>query len=299
MAEVDRPDASPIPLTLVVPAFNEAGTLPGTMPEFVDFVQTRGWRLIVVNDCSADSTPQILSEYEDVDGVTVLHHKVRRGYGGAIKTGIGAADSTYVVTLDADGQHRLEDVDAVYQACRDTGADMVVGDRGRHRSSLFREVGKGLIRLITRVLMPLPINDLNSGMKLYRTDLAKRYIRVCPDTMAFSDVIALVFLNEHHLVLEHPIAVKARQGGVSTISTLTAFETVMAILNIISLFNPMRIFLPLSLLSLTAGIIWGVPIVLRGDGVSVGAMLAITTGVLSFALGLIAEQLSAIRKGRS
>ena len=117
--------------------------------------------------------------------------------------------------------------------------------------------------------------------------------------MAFSDVITLVFIHEHHLVLEHPITVQQRQGGTSTINTLTAFETVMAILSIITLFNPMRIFLPLSLTSLTAGLVWGVPIVLRGRGVSVGAMLAFTTGVLFFALGLIAEQLATIRKSRT
>ena len=282
---------------MVVPAFNEADTLPTTTPQFVACVRERGWDLIVVNDCSSDATPQILSTYDGTDRVRVLHHKVRRGYGGALKTAIAHATSTYVVTVDADGQHQLDEVDSVFTECQRVGADMVVGDRGRHRSSLFREVGKGLIRLITRVLMSVPIRDLNSGLKLYRTDLAQRYIQVCPDLMAFSDVITMVFLHERHLVREHPITVNRRQGGKSTISTLTAFETVMAILNIMTLFNPMRIFLPLSLASLIAGVVWGVPIVLRRDGISVGAMLAIITGILCFALGLIAEQLSAIRKG--
>ena len=176
---------------------------------------------------------------------------------------------------------------------------MVVGNRGQHRSSLFREVGKGWIRQITRVLMTLPIHDLNSRLKFYRTDLAQRYISLCPDSMAFSGVITLVFIHEHHLVREHPITVLRRRGGTSTINPLTAFETVMAILSIITLFNPMLIFLPLSLISLMAGLVWGVPIILRGRGVSVGAMRAFTTVLLFFALGLIAEQLATIRKSRT
>ncbi len=178
----------------------------------------------------------------------------------------------------------------MYAELQRTRADMVVGNRGRHWSSLFREVGKSLIRLITRVLMPLQIYDLNSGLKLYRTDLARRYIQVCPDSMAFSDIIARVFVNERHLVREHTITIHQRRGGKSTISTLTAFETVMVILNIITLFNPMRIFLPLALACVSVGFVWGAGMLItRGDGVSVGAILAITTGVLCFVLGPVSR----------
>ena len=147
---------------------------------------------------------------------------------------------------------------------------------------------------------PIEAREAHDGVALtcvqrsttpYRTDLVQRSLH--------SVRIQWRSIHEHHLVLEHPITVQQRQGGTSTINTLTAFETVMAILSIITLFNPMRIFLPLSLTSLTAGLVWGVPIVLRGRGVSVGAMLAFTTGVLFFALGLIAEQLATIRKSRT
>jgi hypothetical protein len=73
----------------------------------------------------------------------------------------------------------------------------------------------------------------------------------------------------------------------------------MEILNIVVLFNPLRIFLPISAVSLVLGFAWGLPIVLRGNGVSVGAMLAIVTGVIFFLLGLLAEQISMIRRGDS
>lgn len=285
-------------VTLIVPAYNEAESLPSTMPALVAFVRERGWRLVVVDDGSEDATSEVLSRYHHTDGVLILRNKVRRGYGGAIKAGIRAVTTDLLVTVDADGQHRVDDIETLYRVCLDTGADMVIGDRGT-RSSLFREFGKRLIRMITRLLMPLPVRDLNSGMKLYRADLAKRYIPVCPDSMAFSDVIALVFLHERHLVKEQRIETRSRAGGRSTITTLTAFETVMAILNIIVLFNPMRVFLPLSIAFVTAGVAWGLPIVVRGLGVSPGALLAIVTGVLFFALGLIAEQLSALRKMRT
>jgi hypothetical protein len=113
--------------------------------------------------------------------------------------------------------------------------------------------------------------------------------------MAFSDVITLLFLNQSHLVLEYPISVQKRIGGSSSISTHTAFQTIIEILGLVMLVNPLRIFLPLSVICISAGLLWGIPIVLAGRGVSVASMLAIVLGSLFFFLGLIANQLAAIR----
>jgi hypothetical protein len=172
----------------------------------------------------------------------------------------------------------------------------VVGNRGSWKNTgLFRGLGKWLIRNFTRLLMPLSIQDLNSGFKLYRTELAQKYLHICPDSMAFSDVITLTFISQHDLVLEIPISVRIRRAGKSTIGIHTAIETLMEIVNITLLFNPLKIFLPISLLSILVGIGWGLPLALAGRGVSVGAMLAIVLGALFFVIGLLASQLSAIR----
>ena len=144
--------------------------------------------------------------------------------------------------------------------------------------------------------MPLPIHDLNSGFKLYRTELIHRYASLCPNTMAFSDVATLTFIHQRNYVLEFPITVGERKTGKSTIGLHTAFDTAIEIVNIILLFNPLRVFLPLSITCILLGLIWGIPIIILGRGVSVGAMLAIVTGLLFFVLGLIASQLSAIRR---
>ena len=285
-------------LTVVIPVYNEAEGLPTFAPAAIEFCRVKGWKLIFVNDGSRDDTRQILDALEPSSDVQVVHHKVNRGYGGALKTGIRHAATHFLVTMDGDGQHHLEDVERIFQFAITNDADMVVGKReGSNASTAYRLAGKFLIRSFTKILMPLPINDLNSGFKLYRTELAKRYITVCPDSMAFSDVITLVFLSERNLVLEHPIRISPRQAGQSTITTFTALETLMEVLNIALMFNPLRVFLPISILCVLAGLTWGLPIILLGRGVSVGAMLAIVTGLLFFVLGLLASQLSAIRMG--
>jgi len=113
--------------------------------------------------------------------------------------------------------------------------------------------------------------------------------------MAFSDVITLLFLYQRHLVLEYPITAKKRLAGKSTINIQTAFQTLREILSLVMLVNPLRIFLPISFICIFVGMLWGIPIILLGRGVSVGSMLAIVLGTLFFFLGLLANQLSLIR----
>jgi hypothetical protein len=179
----------------------------------------------------------------------------------------------------------------------ETNADLVIGSRkGNSESGYYREFGKTILRWVAKLLMPLKIYDINSGIKIYNTKLAQRYIQICPDSMAFSDVIALTFVYQRNLVLEIPVKINQRKAGKSTIGMRTAFETLIEIINIVVLFNPMRIFLPLSFIFILASIIWEIPIFLSGQGVSIGALLGFMTGIIFFLLGLIAEQLGNIRR---
>ena len=283
-------------LSVVVPIYNEAFGLSNLLSELIPYCQSRNWKLILVNDGSSDDTSVILKQYEESPGVKILHHKLNRGYGGALKTGLLEVESPYSLTIDADGQHEFSDMDALLQFAIEKDADMVVGRRSRNgHSGLYRGIGKWFIRRFAALLMPIHISDLNSGFKLYNTSLVQRYASICPDSMAFSDVITLIFIKKRHLVLEHPITVKPRASGSSTVNTFTAIQTIMEIINIAMLFNPLRIFLPLSIFCIGFGFAWGIPIMLQARGVSVGAMLAIVTGLLCFFFGLIAEQLSAMR----
>jgi glycosyltransferase involved in cell wall biosynthesis len=285
-------------LSIVVPIYNEAASLPGLLSELVPYCHARKWMLILVNDGSSDDTPKVLKELEQVPDIKIIHHKVNRGYGGALKTGILNAGTRFVVTIDADGQHELSDMDELLRYALERDADLVVGNRGKGVSSgWYRNIGKWMIRKFAALLMPIHISDLNSGFKLYRTELVQRYLALCPDSMAFSDVITLIFIKKRHLVMERPITIKKRARGKSTITTFTAIQTVMEIINIAMLFNPLRIFLSLSVVCIGFGFVWGIPILMRARGVSVGAMLAIVTGLLFFFIGLIAEQLSAMRLG--
>ncbi|MEP7146452.1 MAG: glycosyltransferase family 2 protein [bacterium] len=284
-------------ITIVIPCYNEEESLPLFLPGLFKYSKEKNCKVIIINDGSTDSTEKILNEYSMQDNFTFINHKLNMGYGGALKTAIKNVRSEYLVSIDADGQHYLEDIDLLYEKLLETDADMVVGSRKEIKSEdAYRTTGKWIIRNISGLLVNSGVYDINSGMKLYKTELAQKYINLCPDTMAFSDIITLIFSANKHLVVEQPVRIKKRTGGKSTVGLNTAFDTVMEVLNIVMLFNPIKIFLPLSLIFFVLGVVWGVPIIIAGRGVSVGAALLILMGVITFLLGLIAEQLSLLRK---
>lgn len=285
-------------LTLVVPVFNEEKALDVFLPELTEYCRRRDYALVFVDDGSSDDSAALIETYCDATQFRLLRHKVNRGYGGAIKTGIRACTTDFLVTLDADGQHRPEDVGRLFEFASKNSADMVVGKRQSGNSGVYRAIGRKLIRWIAGLLVSLPISDLNSGMKLYRTELAKRYLVLCPDSMAFSDIITLVFVHRRDLVLETKIEVMPRSEGVSTINTSTALDTVFQILNIVALFNPGRIFFPLGVGFVLFGVAWGLPFIVRDEGVSVGTMLLLVFGLIFFLVGLIAEQVAQLRRGQ-
>ncbi len=286
-------------LSVIIPAYNEAENLPIILPNLIKFCEQYNWKIIIVNDGSKDNSRDVLKPFQNSDHFSVIHHKLNKGYGAAIKSGIQSCDTEYAITIDADGQHRNEDIEKLFIAMKANDADMIVGSRKGTKSATFmRGIGKSIIRFTAKLMITVPIHDINSGMKIYRTELAKQYLHLTPNSMPFSDIITLIFISNRHLVLEEPILVKDRLKGESTIGMQTAFETLMEIINIIFLFNPMKIFLPVSLITIVITLLWGIPLILEGRGISVGTVLGLISAIIFFFLGLIAEQLTLIRKNQ-
>lgn len=279
-------------LAAIIPAYNEAGAIAGVvkkvLAEIGDFVT----EVIVVDDGSSDNTAELAA----AAGARVIRHRRNRGYGAALKTGIYASRSAYVLTMDADGQHRPDDVRALWQEA--PHHDMVIGSRqGLIHSQLWRMPGKWLLWLLAQALVWQKIPDLNSGMRIVRRDTVLKYLHVCPSGFSLSTTITMAFLTRGYAVEFVPIEVQQRVGK-STVSLKTGFDTIILILRIATLFNPLRLFLPLSFLSFAAGFAWGLPSVLERQGVSVGSLLALMTSLLLFVLGLLTDQISQLRLER-
>lgn len=279
-------------VTILIPAFNESQAIGFVIEHIQAICSDVVQEIIVIDDGSSDDTAYIAKNA----GATVIRHKQNLGYGAALKTGIRHATTEFVLTMDADGQHQAEDVLGLWEVAED--CDMVVGQRiSLLHSPLWRMPGKWLLWSMANYLTRRKIPDLNSGLRLIRRDVAQRYLHLCPSGFSFSTTITMALLSRGYSVAYVPIQVKKRVGK-STVSVATGLDTIILILRIAALFNPLRVFIPISLLIGLVGLVWGIPFALAGRGVSVGSLLAIVTAILIFGLGLLCDQISQLRLER-
>jgi len=280
---------------IIIPAHNEESGIKDVIDDLRAALAGTDTGLLVVNDGSTDSTAEILEE----SGVSVVKHPTNRGYGASLKSGIREADSEFVLTMDADGQHRIEDVLKLLKLAEDPDVeDCVIGNRtALLHSPLWRMPGKWFLTFLAERLVQRKIPDLNSGLRLLRRSVALRYIRLCPQGFSFSTTITMAMLSRGYGVRFIPIKVNTRSGK-SSVRIKTGFQTIMLVLRLATLFNPLRIFLPLSFLSALAGVGWAIPYLVKGQGVTVASMLMIVTAVIMFSLGLICDQVAQLRLER-
>lgn len=284
-------------LTIIIPAYNESESLPALLGSIRPLLIENNFNVIIVNDGSSDGTKELLDNLAGEFPFSCIHHKINKGYGAAIKTGIRSANTEYVITIDADGQHRMEDVLHLFKTIRATDSDLIVGGRfNQKNSTVARGFGKSAIRGIVKLLIKVPVYDINSGMKIYRTELAKKYIRLAPDTMAFSDVMTIAFVYFARLVQEVPIKINKRIAGKSSINYRTGFDTIKEIMFIATVFAPYKFFSLLAILLLLITLSWGIPFILIGKGVTSATASGILVSFLLWSLGVLAQLISGIRK---
>ncbi|MDD8030055.1 MAG: glycosyltransferase family 2 protein [Acidobacteriota bacterium] len=276
-------------LSFIIPAYNEAESIVAVVRDIQAHFAAEEIEIIAVDDGSTDQTA---AEAENA-GSAVVRHPRNLGYGASLKSGISRARGDWVLFMDADGQHRAAEARKLWEAAGPN--DMVVGKRLRLiHSPLWRMPGKWLLSWMAGYLVRRRIPDLNSGLRLIKRPLAARYMSLCPKGFSFSTTITLILIQQGCEVAYVPIEVGKRRGK-SRVSPATGFETLLLVLRLATLINPLRLFLPLSAGLGLIGVLWGIPYFLAGHGISIGSLLAIVTALLLFAIGLISDQISQMR----
>jgi len=278
-------------ISIIIPAYNEAGSIHQVIEDVRNGFSGKKIEILVIDDGSNDETAVLAQE----SGARVIRHLRNKGYGASLKTGIRNAHGQSVLFMDADGQHCAADALKLVAAAEASQADMIVGQRSQLvHSPFWRMPGKWLLGWMANYLTRQRIPDLNSGLRLIKHEIVARYMPLCPNGFSFSTTITMILLNRGYEVLYVPFEIKKRKGK-STVSLTTGLDTILLILRLATLIDPLRVFVPLSLLIALIGIAWGIPYALMGNGVSIGSMLAIVTAILLFSIGLISDQISQLR----
>lgn len=237
----------PVRFSIIVPCFNEEAALPEAICSLRE--QLRGcdgpYELIVVDDGSTDGTADKLRELAARDaGLRVITHDVNRGYGAALKTGIRHATAEWIAITDADGTYPNHELPRLLRYAGDY--DMVVGSRNglNVQYPLIRKIPKWFLIRFAEWMARRKIPDLNSGMRVFRKQVAERFLKILPDGFSFTTTITMAMLTNGYRVRYEPIDYLTRVGRSKIKPIRDTLNFVQLILRTGMYFGPLRVLLP-------------------------------------------------------
>ena len=280
--------ADPKTVSIVIPAFNEAGAIG---PVIAELLAAAPWReIVVVDDGSTDGTAEAAAGA----GARVIRHPYNKGNGAAVKAGIRAATGEFVLIIDADGQHRPSD--AVALTAKLGEYDLVVGARSSTtQAGSTRRAGNAALNRLASYLTERDIPDLTSGFRCARRECLLDFLHLLPNGFSTPTTTTLAFLRAGYNVAFHPVEARARMGTSKIRLGRDGPKFFLIVLRVITIFSPLRVFLPIAAVSLVLGAGYGVYTLITEVHVAPAAALLITLTVVVFLIGLVSEQISAMR----
>jgi polyisoprenyl-phosphate glycosyltransferase len=272
----------------VVPAMNEGDAVGDVVRRLREAMDSTGqpYEVIVVDDGSTDNTAQAARDA----GATVLQHPHNAGYGAALKTGILRAQFDRIVITDADGTYPIDRIpDLMAESDR---FDMVVGARqGEHyRESRFKEPARLLFGGIAEWVTGVPIPDVNSGLRVFRTSLARQYFHVISQGFSFTTTITLAAISNGYFVKYMPIDYHKRVGRSKVKLMRDIPRTTQILLQAVVYYNPVKLFLAFAMASgVLAVVFWLLYLLTQLTAVGVTAGLFTVSVVHFIAVGLLAD----------
>jgi glycosyltransferase involved in cell wall biosynthesis len=280
--------AAPESVTIVVPAFNESGSIG----EVVTALRAAApWHeVLVIDDGSTDGTGTAAQDA----GARVVRHPYNKGNGAAVKSGIRAATSDWIAIVDADGQHRTADARRIVAMLGDY--DLVIGARDPgSQATAGRRLGNAILNRLASYLTERPIPDLTSGYRAARRDYLLEFIHLLPNGFSTPTTTTLAFIKAGYNVAFEPIAALPRVGTSKIRLASDGAKFFLILLKVITIFSPLRIFAPVSGVAFVVGAVYGAWNYLYHARSPNGAVLLLMFAVIVILVGLISEQISALR----
>ena len=156
---------------MVIPAYNEETRVQAVIEEIAKL----GYRMIIVNDGSEDRTLDKLIESQNryPENIFILNHIINQGMGAAIRTGLEAVkrhNPKYIVNMDADGQHAIEDIDKVCEPLIKGEADAVIGVRPFKDMPFSKSFANNIMNFLTRIFYRVNVSDSQTGFRAFTID---------------------------------------------------------------------------------------------------------------------------------
>jgi len=285
---MNRPEVS-----ILIPAYNEAQIIGDVVTKIKTLYPD--FEIIVINDGSTDDTAQAAKDA----GALVYSHPYNIGNGAAVKSGIRFASGKILVFMDGDGQHDPRDIRNMLECFPDY--DMVVGARSKgNQASWGRTLANKLYNWLASYVAKFPVEDLTSGFRAIKSDIAHIFLYLLPNTYSYPTTITLSVLRSGRSVKYLPINVEKRRKGNSKIKIFQdGIRFFLIIAKICTLYSPFRIFLPVSFMMFCLGLGYYLYTYFTSGRFTNMSALLFTTSILIFMMGLVSEQICQMRFEKS
>jgi glycosyltransferase involved in cell wall biosynthesis len=274
--------------SIVIPAFNEAASIGAVVTALR---AAASWhQILVVDDGSTDDTAACAA----AAGAAVVRHAYNIGNGAAVKTGIRQTSGPYVLIVDGDGQHQPADAERLVAQL--ATYDLVVGARSGHtQSSVVRRAGNAVLNALASYLTERHIPDLTSGFRAARRECLVEFLYLIPNGFSTPTTTTLAFMKAGYSVRFEPVDAARREGTSKIRLGSDGLGFFLILLKVITIFSPLRIFLPISIAMFAVGAAYGVWTIVTQSHVTNSSVLLILLSVVIFLVGLISEQISSLR----
>ena len=273
-------------ISVIIPARDEALALPDCLKRVLSAVP--GCELIVVDDGSKDATPAIAAEH----GARVISHPYPKGNGAAVKTGARAATGEILVFMDADGQHRPEDIPRLL-AKLEEGYDMAVGARGMaDHAGAHRGFANAVFNRLASWMVNHRVDDLTSGFRAVRAERFRRFLYLLPNSFSYPTTCTMSFFRAGFGVAYVPVSMPPRIGQSHIRPFRDGIRFILIIIKIGTLYSPLKLFLPISGAFFATGVGYYTYTYLTYHRFTNMSALLFITSVLVFLIGLVSEQIT-------
>lgn len=280
-------------LSIVVPVFNEKKSISNVVDRIISSMQGTdiNYELIIVNDGSNDGTKSVIDDLKEKYDIRVIHHPYNRGYGSALKTGIIKSISDNICIIDADDTYPEKMIPVLYNDIETY--DMVVGSRTGSSVSIphFRKIAKWFIGKLANYLAGTKIPDLNSGLRVFKKNLALAYYNILPSGFSFTTTITLAAFSGEYFIKYIPIDYFNRSGKSKIRPFKHTMEFTLLVFRMIMYFKPLKIFIPVSLFILLIGLYRTIYTIINRFRIHEFSVLTILISVTILLLGFLADMI--------
>jgi glycosyltransferase involved in cell wall biosynthesis len=288
---LQEPPYEPIPkkgLTMIIPVYNEEEGIQVVLEEMNAVLEKTDIRkeIIVVDDGSNDKTAEKL---QNLSYIKILRNPMNMGYGAAIKKGIQAAKFEWIGITDGDGTYPNGMIPDLLAKMEDS--DMVVGARLGKKANIpfMRRPAKWVLNQIANYLAQRKIPDLNSGLRIFKKNIATRFLNILSDRFSFTTTITLAMLCNRYEVNYVPIEYHPRKGKSKIHPIQDTISFLQLIVRTILYFDPLRIFLPVGLCLLLTSTVLFILRLLHVGPFGVTIPMFLLAGIQVLAIGMLAD----------